>query len=256
MATLETGQQKVFGFVIPAGADGESVKQSMIAAMTVVGLLLVFLFLVFPRFSDLVAADNRVKQLEESVTDFRASLEALDVFARKVTPVAKESVYLAIPVKFDPGYILLSLRKLAQENRVNLITYKLSSGAIEEKVEKATSKGLTPHSIKVEISGPPVNLIDFVENLDQYLPVASVSDLSISEVSKIIKSSLSESKLTMTMTFYHMSLAKEEFKPLSGNVLVDKDFESINSLSLYKRLEAAGVGNIPMGGGNENLFGL
>lgn len=254
MATTEIEVQKVFGFVMPSGSDGVLIRQSVIATFTAVFLTVVFALFVFPRTADLQKAEKRMKDLEAESKMLMGTLEALDQFKQNVTDNDRESVHLAIPKKFDPGYILLSLRKLAAENGVNLANYKLSGGEISGEEEKADT--LVSHQVELSISGAPVDLIDFVETLDHYLPVATASDLSLSEVSRVLGSGLTDSRLSVKLTYYHMPSITVTAESFADNLLTQKDLDTIAYLSTYTRLGGF-VGNVQLSGGRkEDLFGL
>lgn len=257
MATTQLGTEKVFGFVLPVGANGQLVKQSVIAFLTAGFLLSLFVFFIAPRFSELVVESKKVKDLETKSSNLTKTLEALDSFFQNIGAPAKEGVYLAIPTKFDPGYILLSLRKLASENQVSLVRYSLSGGELKEMAEKKPVSGAVPHLVKVEISGISLNLINFVDSLDHYLPIASVADLSISEVSQVITSGSNDSRLTMSLNFYHLPLSLASSELLTGKLLSQKDIDNINSLIKYKRLGTFSTAiGLPAGSGKENIFGF
>ncbi len=257
MATTQLGSEKVFGFVLPIGTNGELVKQTVISILTALFLLTIFLLFVLPRFADLVSASNKVKNLEKTNTNLTKTLDALDSFKQGVSTSVKESVFLAIPTKFDPGYILLSLRKLASDNQVNLVTYSLVGGEIKETTVK-TAGPATPHLVRLEISGSPLGLISFIDSLDHYLPIASISELSISEISRVVIAGATDSKLSMSLNFYHMPLSTATADSLSDKYLTQKDLDNINLISTYKRLGTSSSpgGGIPAGSGKENLFGL
>lgn len=257
MATTELGTEKVFGFVLPVGANGQLVKQSVAAFLTAGFLLSLFVFFVVPRFSEVAVESKKVKDLEAKSSSLTKTLDALDSFSQNIGASAREGVYLAIPTRFDPGYILLSLRKLASENQVSLVKYGLAGGELKAMAEKKPVSGAVPHLVKVEISGTPLNLINFVDSLDHYLPIASVADLSISEVSQVITSGSNDSRLTMSLNFYHMPLSTVSPESLSDKLLVQKDIDNINSLVKYKRLGTFSTGTgIPAGSGKENIFGF
>lgn len=251
---VEVGSQKVFGFVLPAGSDGELIKQTIISVMTALFLLTVFFLFVLPRFADLAEVSGKVRALQEQSDNLTRTLDALDSFRQNITDTARESVFLAIPRKFDPGYILLSLRQLTTENRVNLVSYSLTGGEVGA-TAAVSGAGLLPHLVRVEISGQPINLINFVDSLDQYLPVGSVTELSLSEVSRVLISGFSEAKITMSLNFYHMPVSAAAAESLSGKYLSQSDIDQIDTLATYKRLGRFAQGT-PVGVGKENLFGL
>lgn len=251
-------RQKVFGFYLPSGADAELFKQSVLAYITAIFLGLIFLIFIFPKFADLTVVSNEVSNLRKKVNTMNKTLDALDSFKANVPESSINSVYKAIPLSFDPGYILLSLRKLAQDNKVSLTNYSLSGGKTieeEKKPVKNSNIGVVRHLIKLEISGSPLNLISFVENLDKYLPVASVSNLSISEVSKILFKTTADSKLSMELTYYHLPILVDGKSSIEGKYLDLKDLDMIRTISSYSKLEDSFV-STQSGEVKENLFGL
>lgn len=251
----ELSSQKLFGFVLPVGLDAELIKQSVLAGLTAVFLLSIFLFLVLPRFTDLAAAQKRVADLEKNVNSLNRALAVLDDFRDDVSLNTKESVYLAIPTRFDPGYILLALRQLALENRVNIVSYSLGGGEVAK--EEATKGNLTTHQVRLEISGSPVNLIGFVDSLDSHLPVASVSELALSEVGKIFTSGGGESRLNLTLTYYHKPAPPVLPGFLLANFLTPDEFSTITALTAFKRLgTVTSSQGVPTSSGKENLFGI
>ena len=257
MATTQLGTEKVFGFILPTGANGRLVKQTVMAFLMAGFLLSLFVFFIAPRFSELAVETKKVKDLEMKSDNLTKSLDALDNFRQNVSGLARESVYLAVPTKFDPGYILLSLRKLASENQVSLVTYSLAGGELKNIPDKKAVVGAVPHLVKVEISGTPLNLINFVDTLDHYLPIVSVAELSISEVSQVITSGANYSKLTMSLNFYHMPLSMASAELLTGKLLTQKDIDTIKSLTKYKRLgSSSSCVGVPAGSGKENIFGF
>ncbi len=248
------GREKVFGFILPVGSSGELVKQTVIAVMTALFLAVIYIFFVFPRFSEIVSASLKVRQLETSNNNLTKTLDALDQFGVDVTQGERENVRLAIPSRFDPGYILVSLRQLATENQVDVVSYNLLGGELSD--QAVSGEGLVKHPVKIEVSGPPLSLIEFVDSLDGYLPLAIVEDLSISEVSRILLAGVPDSRLGMTLTYYHLPIKSISAEALSGNLLNQKELDTVTSLGGYKHLGASQATGTPTTTGNENLFGL
>ena len=252
------GQQKVFGFYLPAGADGELFKQTVLAYITAALLGIIFLIFVMPKFAELAIVTNEVSNLRKKVNTMNKTLDALDSFKSNVSEESIKSTFRAVPLSFDPGYILLSLRKIAQDNKVSIVNYSLSGGKTTEDDTKkpVTSKiGIVRHTVKVEIAGSPINLISFVENLDKYLPVASVSNLSISEVSKILFKVTADSKLSMELTYYHLPISVDGKSSIEGKYLDLKDLDMIRTISTYSKLEDSFI-STQAGEFKSNLFGL
>lgn len=255
MATVEIGSQKVFGFSIPAGSDGELIKQTIISVMTALFLLTVFFLFVFPRFADLAQIAGQVNQLQRESDDLTESLSTLDDFSQNVPDRVRESVFLAIPTRFDPGYILLSLRQLAADNRVSLVSYSLAGGEVGEGDASAAGGAIT-HQVKIQISGDPASLIAFVDSLSKSLPLGTVTDLSLSEVGLALASGSSEASLDMTLSFYHIGLLTVQADSLSGRALTQADLALMEELATYRRLSSFSSDTLPSNVGKDNLFGL
>lgn len=256
MAKFEEGGEKVFGFVLPAGVDGELVRQTVLTYLAVVFMMMIFLLFILPRFADLAVIGNKVNDLvkrEETLTKAQSNL---DDFKTNVDPVSRDLVFLAIPARFDPGLILLSLRKLAADNNVNLMNYTLGGGKV---TEAGSDKGdqLVTHVVNVTISGPAPALINFVNGLDHYLPLVSVTDLSISEVSKILTQTAAELKLELSLAYYHLPVVVKAAETLEGKEISESDKQLILSLLSFNRLQVTPAASAPApGSGNEKLFGF
>lgn len=232
-------RQKVFGFYLPTGADSTLFKQSVLAYISVVFLAVVYVAFVIPKFSDIANLTIEVNKLQSKVDSINKTIDALDSFKTQVGEKGKDSTFRAIPASFDPGYILLSLRKLALDNGVGLTNYSLAGGKTtqSEDIKKKNTTILVSHVVKVEISGSPLNLINFVESLDKYLPIASVTNLSISEVSKILFKTTNEAKLTMELTYYHLPVAEVGVAGIGGKYIDLKDLDTIRAMNSFSRLE-------------------
>lgn len=241
-------RQKVFGFYLPTGADSVLFKQTVLAYITVVFLTIIYIAFILPRFSDIANLTIEVNKLQSKVDAINKTIDALDTFKTQVGEKGKDSTFRAIPASFDPGYILLSLRKLALDNQVSLTNYSLAGGKTTESGDnkKKNTTVLVSHIVKVEISGSPLNLINFVESLDKYLPIASVTNLSISEVSKILFKTTNEAKLTMELTYYHLPVAEVGASGIGGKYIDLKDLDMIRAMNSFSRLEE--FTTIPSGG--------
>ena len=254
-AKTQLSSQKLFGFVLPVGIDAELVKQSIYATLTALFLLTIFVSFVLPRLADLVIAQKKVSDLEKNVSGLNRALAVLDDFRDDVSIDIKESVSLAIPARFDPGYILLALRQLVLENKVNIVSYSLGGGEVGKK--EVARGNLTSHQVRLEISGAPVNLIGFVDSLDSYLPVASVSELALSEVGKIFTSGGGDARLNLTLTYYHKPSPPPPAGSLLTNFLTPDEFSTIMSLATFRRLgTVTSSQGVTTSFGKENLFGL
>ncbi|MBI1872157.1 hypothetical protein HYS10_01930 [Candidatus Collierbacteria bacterium] len=139
-----------------------------------------------------------------------------------------------------------------------MTSYNLTGGKISEDTAVSPGNQLNKNDVLVEISGPPPALINFVDSLDKYLPLVSVGNLSISEVSKLLLEGGADLKLEMKLTYYNMPITVGSDETLSGKLLSEADLRLIQSLSGYSRLESLPVSGAvtPSQGGKELLFGF
>lgn len=264
MATIKTepSGETLFGFTLPAGSNAELIKQTILAYLSAAFLLVLFLLFVLPRFSDLAAISASVNDLQTKVNGLTKTLDALDSFKADISDENRQLAFLAIPNRFDPGLILLSLRKIASDNNVSIVSYELGGGSVTQSKTGQTQPAVQTspnipvrHIVKVEISGNPKDMISFIDGLNNYLPIAGVSNLSISEVSKIFAQGEQNSKLSMDLTYYHLPGFVAPGTDISGQLLTDKEIASLKSLLNYSRL-TGGIVATPSGTGKENLFGI
>ena len=254
MTTIDD-RQKVFGFVLPVGSDGELIKQTILTYLGVGLMIIVFIVFLLPRLSELVTSSSAVDELHKKEVSINLATEALDDFKARVDVQARDLVYLAMPTRFDPGLILLSLRKLASDKNVNLISYSLSGGQIQGGVPAKTSSQLENHIIDASISGPADELLEFVDGLDRYLPIVTVANLSISEVNKLYVSASSDLRLDVGLNYYHMPIAMDSAKVLSSKLLSQKEYDLIRSLVGYNHLLSTPSGTTSVEtGGKKMLF--
>lgn len=256
MTKFSESGEKVFGFVLPAGVDSDLVRQTVLTYLTVVFMAMIFLLFIAPRFADLAAIGGKVNDLVKKEEILTKAQQSLDDFKNNVDPAARDLVFLAIPARFDPGLILLSLRKLAADNNVNLMTYTLGGGKVTE-TGGGKSNQLVTHVVNVTISGPAPALINFVNGLDHYLPVVSVTNLSISEVSKILTQTSAELRLELALAYYHLPIVVDPTETLAGKELSEADKQLIGSLLGYSRLSTTPAALTPLTGtGKEKIFGF
>jgi len=64
MTTIDD-RQKVFGFVLPVGSDGELIKQTILTYLGVGLMIIVFIVFLLPRLSELVTSSSAVDELHK-----------------------------------------------------------------------------------------------------------------------------------------------------------------------------------------------
>lgn len=248
-------QVRVFGFVIPSGVDAALLKQTMLSVLTVVFLAMAFILFVYPRFADLNRVSEQVAQLEKRKTDYTRTLLELDNFSTRVSETDLANIYSAIPASFDPGLILMSLRQIAFDNGVNIASYEISGGKIDNSASESAKpvNGVVQQKVKLELDGASDKLLNYVDRLDRYLPVVAVSNLSISEISKVASSN-GQSRLALELTYYFMPTVSKTGVGISGKYLTDTDYNFVKSLMEYNHLSSGKELPVYNGPEKESLF--
>jgi Tfp pilus assembly protein PilO len=118
--------------------------------------------------------------------------------------------------------------------------------------ESSAKSGLVRHQVAVELRGVSQDLLNFVDNLDMYLPIVTISDLSISQASKLTK--VSETKLDLDLVYYHYQFGQTTPTTLEKSLLTESDYQILRSLTDYKTVGFSSEGMLYSGSEKEELF--
>ncbi len=204
-------RKKLFGMVLPEWMDEEVLKKLTYSILGLIFALLVSMLFIWPKFSDVVTKEKKVKIKEETYEGLLAAVGRLDRVDLVNDTSGVERLELAIPGSFRPDYILVSLKDLSRKSLVSMESYVFEGGGVvsEDEEEKKSVKEevkvvkVKGHEVSLNVSGMSSNLIKFLNSLDGSLPFSTVADMSISQVSRVI-SSQDVSRLEMKLEFYEL----------------------------------------------------
>jgi len=227
-------RKKLFGMVLPEWIDEEVLKKLTYSVLGLIFAFLISMMFVWPKFSEIVSKEKKVEIKEETRDGLLAAVSRLDRVDLVSDTVGVERLELAIPDSFRPDYILVSLKDLSRRSLVSIESYVFEGGGVvsEDEEEKKgidiqseaknIDKRIKRHEVSLSVSGLSNNLIKFVNNIENSLPFSTVSDMSISQISRVI-SSEDMSRLEMKLEFYELPAIKvktESIAELSNKELV------------------------------------
>lgn len=255
-------RKKLFGMVLPEWVDEAVLKKLVYSVLGLVFALLVSILFIWPKFNDLASKQRKVGLQEKERDNLLAAVSRLDRVDLVNDEEGVERLDLAIPDSFRPDYILVSLKDLSRRSLVSIESYVFKGGGVvnEEEETKRQEKEeeirVKRHEVSLKISGLSENLINFVNGLDECLPFSTISDMSISQVSKVLQSE-DISRLEMKLTFYELadtSVTSESISELTKEEI--GLFEEMKDW--YKAANLISGGNnqiVQPAGRNSSLFG-
>jgi hypothetical protein len=158
-----------------------------------------------------------------------------------------------MPLVFDPGLILSSLRGIAQITGTNVVDYSLAGGSLEE-VESKKAGIVRSTRLKVKISGSSEAVMGFMKMVEESVPLASVAEVSVGQVAKIIGEVPGTTTLSLTVDYVSLPVGVSEKMEIGKYIINEKDLATLAVLKGYqKNLSVSAPGSAS--GGNQNLFG-
>jgi hypothetical protein len=255
------------------GIDNELIKKTALVYIGVVFLAMVAVLFVFPRVSDLLALRRSVSNEDNKIAKLKESFSLLDQFETRLGKSNIQLIDMALPANFDPGSILLQLRKLSNSNGVTISSYSLNGGDINsgdgdkdvlskkiETKETVKTKGSKNTEFNIVLSGSADKLILFMEDLEKSLPLAQVSEVKASEIINVVKGNDLGNKveLSLKINYYYFpyrSILSSESVTLDDYLISSDDLMLLNNLSSYER-PTKNQNSGMVGGGNGNLFSV
>ncbi len=229
----------------------ELLKQTTLLYLAVVLCVLVSFMVISSRINVLKKMRVQVSKLNSEIAVFKTSLETLDKFGSTVTIQDQDLLVRAIPIKFDPGSVLTNIRSISQKAGVNITEYSMGGGKLD-----SDRGGVV--KVKLDIVGTRAGLLDFIDRVENALPVGNIVDLQVSEVAKLVGRGASSSdsmSLGLTIEYSYFQVPKLADTNLKNYLLSDQNLATIQTIrgfaSNSPEITRGGVG---VRGGNRNLF--
>jgi len=229
------GTKKIFGVLLPDWVDEEVLKKLVYSFLSLVVAVLMSILFVWPRFSDLYKNEKELGKLEESLEVLSTSVDEATGFRTSFGEDVLGALEIAVPKVFDPGLILAGLRQVAGNAGVVLESYEVAGGVVKvEVVDESKLKNdlvaLSKHKVNLKLVGRSDRLIKFINLLDNSSPLSVISELSLSEISKLFNQQ-GVSQLEMEVTYFESRLLDVELEKLVE--LSDDNRRFLEEISLY-----------------------
>ena len=250
--------KKIFGILLPEWVDEEALRKLVYSFLGLVVAILVSILFVWPRFADLYKEEKDLKKLENSLEVLSGSVDRVQEFENNLGEDELSILSLAVPKTFDPGIILSSLRQISASTGVIIESYELSKGVGEIDVDKKIQikdgmVNLNKHRVMLKLVGSSDRLIRFIDLLGKSLPVSIISELSLSEISKLFTIQ-GLSQLEMEITYFESDLAEVSLDKVVG--FTDKNEQLLGEILLYSKPNITENNLGGQTGRQGSLFGL
>lgn len=138
------------------------------------------MFIIIPQVQAINKINDELKRQQKIAADLNYKAELLSNFSLELNDY--ESIITSVyPVKKDTGLILLNLRKMIQENGVELRTY-----AIRDTFAQSTAKGKAAQKnnapvlyVETTVEGSASNIKRLLESINNSLPLKHVEDFQV-----------------------------------------------------------------------------
>jgi hypothetical protein len=236
MSKEEYTTKKIFGVLLPEWMDEEVLKKLIYGLLSLMITVLVSSVFVWPKFGDLYKEEKELKRLRTSLEVLSNSVNQIEGFRENLGEEKIATLKIAVPTTFDPGLILSSLRQVGANAGVVLDTYEIDGGVIRTDASEididSDLVSLKKHKVDLRLVGESDKLIKFIDLMSNSLPFSVISELSLSEVSKLF-SVRGVSQLEMEVTYFESRLVKVEMDKVV--VFTDKNEQLLDEVVLYSK---------------------
>jgi hypothetical protein len=230
----------------------ELIKRTVLVYMGVLFLVLIAVGFVMPWFGEVTKIKTEFVKTEARTKEMSQGLELLDSISGTITNTDQELLGKIMPLVFDPGRILGSLRSLSQSAGVNIVDYSLAGGSLEEgDAKKSTTLNST--RLKVKVAGTTASVMSFMKMVEESAPLASVAEVSVGEVAKLIGGNGGMTNLSLTVDYYSLPIGTTDKLAMNKFIINEKDLATLTILKSYQQIPISNAVSVP--GGNQNLFG-
>lgn len=257
------GYKKIFGFVMPDWVNESVVKNLVIGLLAMVAMLMVLILSVWPNLGVMKSKEIELKSNRDSLALLKESKTGLDRLADLSSET--ERILTAIPQRYSPDGAIYNLRRISSDTGVSIISYTLPSGVILDTADTSSvdDKGemvsFASFPVKITVAAPVESLLKFTALVESSLPIGTVSDLSLQEVSKLSRTAGDKTvQLALEITFFQATLGKtniNRLQPLTDDDLrLANDLRSYNLLTVPESQSGLETGSSPVGSGS--VFGF
>lgn len=258
-----TDQTVVFGLELGVNIDKRVMRVASMFILELVVLLVAGYFLVVPRITEINRLNNNLELQETQLNNMNRKLDVLTEFEgnqARYDTVLKA----ALPVTKDVGLVLASLRQLAQEAQIEIISYSVDPVIVDEERQAVafgaqvarTTTRTENFRMDLTIAGQSSQVQRFLELVNTSLPLKVVEDMVITQGNVQEASGILEMRVEIRN--YFLPLTQKANPSGLLRILNEKESALLEEMIGFRTLPLSSEGTttdgVPLG--NQNLFGL
>jgi hypothetical protein len=221
---------------------------------------LISMLVIIPQVQSIKKINDELVKQQKMAADLTYKAELLSNFSLELN--SYESVITSVyPTKKDTGLILLNLRKMVQENKVDLRSY-----TIRDSFTQSTAKGKSAQKsnqavlyVELTVDGAASDIKRLLENINNSLPLKHVEDFQV--IKSLAKTGggqgpedraeIVQAKLVYSSPFMPYDLTVDSQKPITA--FTDSQQEMIEKFKQFKNyFEILQTQSVPAGSGTTN----
>lgn len=258
-----TDQTVIFGLELGVNIDKRVMRVAGMLILEVLVLLGAGYFLLVPRINEINKLNNSLELQQTQLNNLNGKLQVLTEFEANVDHY-RPILAAALPVTKDVGLTLSSLRQLATEAQIEIVSYSVDPVIVEEEARPAAFGSQAEQSttrtdsfrMDLTISGQSGQVQRFLELVNTSLPLKVVEDMiitqgNVQEVAGILE-------MRVEIRNYFLPLTQKANPSGLLRALNEEESALLEEMLGFRTLplnEQGGVsGSSPLG--NQNLFGL
>lgn len=220
--------RKIFGVILPAWIDEKVLAKIVYGFLGLVAAILISIVFVWPKFKDMARLEAELKNIQSTNESLKKTNEYVQNLGSRLDENKLSEVKIAMPKTYDLGLILAGLEKTAFEAGVVFDSYSFEGGTIG--INDKPSGVFKQHKLQVTMVGGSEKLIRFIDLLQSSLPFSVVTELSLSEVSRLF-SLQGVTKLELQLSYFESSSPVVKFTEIRD--FTPGEIDLLNKLPSY-----------------------
>lgn len=157
-----------------------------------IGFLIIFLLLLFkiliPQMESILTNRTLLQNSQEKLDNLETKVRILRGYNKEATREQLKKLNLALPLEKDIGLMLSSLDSVAARSKAQLGTFSIKVGSLAtpSAATKDSTLGVPSLEVKLNISGEPREIAEFVKQTRSVLPIMQVSKVALTALSSSI----------------------------------------------------------------------
>lgn len=252
-------QMAIFGLDLGVSIDKRVLRVGVLFFLELAVLFVTGYFLLVPRMLEINKLRNNLELQDAQLESMTVKLETLEVFE---TEAARYDVVLrgALPITKDVGLTLGSLRQLARETQIEIVSYSVDpvvvdeSGTTPTRVVDGQTAGAKAGNFRMDlaISGQSGQVQNFLELINTSLPLKVVEDMEI--IRGDVQTVGGVLEMRVVIKSFYLPFTQKANPEVPLKVLSEEERLFLDQMTTFRTLSGVDEGTIPLG--NQNLFGL